>query len=94
MISQLFNCNQVKVMRTGDLSVELDGVRCVYEVKSNLSPVMEITLKSRNYKSECKVLFDVRLDKVVSVSCEGVKQEKVRLTLEECFREKGLLYIK
>lgn len=92
MMNEIFNCGPIKCMKTGEVCLEIDRVRVVYSMSVSPSTVAEITLKGVNYSSICRILYDARMGKVVDVSCSGFKQERVKATLEECFREKGVLY--
>ena len=89
---KLFNCGNVKSTKDNELYVEADKIRIFYTV--NLTPgiLQEFILNSTNYKSLCKVVFDTRKGKVVHVECVGFKADKVKVALEECFKEEGILY--
>ncbi|AWR96779.1 hypothetical protein DFR86_03880 [Acidianus sulfidivorans JP7] len=91
-IEDLFNCNNVKCMKTGEFCIEVDNVRIVYSINYNLSIITEILLKSTNFKSVCRILFDTRKGKIIDISCSGFKSDKVKLALEACFKERNLLY--
>ncbi|MCG3109364.1 hypothetical protein L3N51_01654 [Metallosphaera sp. J1] len=91
-VEEILDCGAVKCMRTGEVCVEVDRVRVVYSVNVNPGILMEITLKGNNYSSTCRIIYDMRLDKVVDISCVGFKEERVKITLEECFKRKGILY--
>ncbi|ARM75273.1 hypothetical protein [Acidianus manzaensis] len=91
-VEDLFNCGNVKCMKTGEFCIEVDNVRIVYSINYEFGPIIEINLKSTNFKSNCKILFDVRKEKIIDISCYGFKDNKVKLALEGCFKEKNLLY--
>jgi hypothetical protein len=79
-------------MKSGEFCVEVDNIRILFTMSYNFGPVTEILLKSNNFKANCKILFDTRKEKIISVECYGFKSEKVGKALEECFKEKGLMY--
>ncbi|AWR93262.1 hypothetical protein [Acidianus brierleyi] len=91
-IHEFFNCNSVKCMKSGEFCVEVDNVKITFTLDFTLGPITEISLKSSNYKVNCKILFDSRKEKIISVDCYGFKADKICKSLKECFREKGLLY--
>lgn len=91
-IEDIFNCGAIKCMRNGGFCIEVDGIRIVYTVSFNIGMITEIILKSENYKSNCKIEFDTKKWKVIKVEAIGFKADKVQLALEQCFRERGILY--
>ncbi|BFH74245.1 hypothetical protein SJAV_21890 [Sulfurisphaera javensis] len=91
-INNIFNCGQVKCMKTNEFCIEVDNIRIVYSMSFNFGIITEIQFKSTNYKSMCNIVFDTRKEKIIEVECIGFKADKVKLTLEECFRQEGLLY--
>lgn len=88
----LFNCSSVKRTIDNQLYIEIDGIRILYVESSTLGIIQELTLKSTNYNSICKISFDTRKGKVVYVECKGFKADKVKNALEKCFKEEGILY--
>lgn len=90
---ELFNCGSVKCTKTNEFCIEVDGIRIIYVVSFSGGIVTDFILKSRNYNSSCKVVFDSRKGKVIYVDCTGFKADEVKLALEECFKEQKLLYV-
>ncbi len=76
----------------GQYYIEVDRLRILFEVKVNISMIVEIILNSINYKVTCKIVFDPRYEKVMETSCMGFKEDKIKHIIQNCFREKGVLY--
>ncbi|MCI2413870.1 MAG: hypothetical protein MPF33_01260 [Candidatus Aramenus sp.] len=91
-LEEFLNCGAVKCLRTGQFCVEVDGLRVLFNVEVNLGAVTQLKLKSTNYKVSCNVDVDTSTEKVIYVECVGFKEEKIRLTLLGCFKERGLLH--
>ncbi|EWG06717.1 MAG: hypothetical protein ASUL_07864 [Candidatus Aramenus sulfurataquae] len=91
-LEEFLNCGAVKCLKTGQFCVEVDGIRVLFNVEVNLGAVTQLKLKSANYKVNCNVEVDTRTERVISVECVGFKEEKIRLTLLGCFKERGLLH--
>ena len=89
---KLFNCGNVKFSEDNELQIKVERIKVVYKASFTPGIIQEYVLKSTNYKSLCKVVFDTRKGKVVHVECIGFKADKVKVALEECFKEEGILY--
>jgi len=89
---KLFNCGNVRLTKDNELHIEVDGIRILYTVTLTPGMLQEFVLKSINYNSMCKIAFDVRKGKVIHVTTIGFKADKVKVALEECFKEEGILY--
>ena len=70
----------------------MDGIKILYTVSSVPGIIQEIVLKSSYYSSMCKITFDVKKGKVIHVETIGFKADRVKVVLEECFKEEGILY--
>ncbi|QKQ99032.1 hypothetical protein GWK48_00260 [Metallosphaera tengchongensis] len=91
-LDEIFSCAFVKTTKAGDILVIVDGIKVIFSVNVKFSIVSDIELKSTNYKLVCNISFDTRYGKVISTTCTGFKADKVRDYLQECFRERGVLY--
>ena len=88
---KLFNCGNVRA-KDNQFCIEVDGIRVLYTMSFTPGIIQEFVLKSTNYNSMCKIAFDTRKGKVIYVECIGFKADKVKIALEECFKEEGILY--
>jgi len=88
----LFNCSNIKLIKDNQLYIEVDRIRVLYTVSFTPGILQEYVLKSTNYNSMCRITFDVRKGKVIHIDCIGFKADKVKVMLEECFKEEGILY--
>jgi len=88
----LFNCSNVKSTKDGKLYIEVDRIKVFYTVSFTPGTLQEYVLKSTNYNSMCRITFDTRKGKVIHIDCIGFKADKVKVVLEECFKEEGISY--
>ncbi|TRM78077.1 hypothetical protein DJ532_02370 [Sulfolobus sp. A20-N-F8] len=91
-IKRLLICDQIGMNNSGQYYIEVDRLRILFEAKVNIGIIVEIILNSINYKLTCKIVFDPRYEKVIETSCIGFKEDKVKYIIQNCFKEKGILY--
>ena len=87
----MFNCDKAKFINNNQLYIDVDGVRVIYTVNFSLGIVQEIVLKSTNYNSLCRIVFDARKRKVVHLKCTGFNDAKVEKIIRECFKQLGII---
>jgi len=85
-------CDAFKRLKDGMLMMEVDGVRIFFKEEITPGIICDLTLRSTNYNLMCKIEYDVRKEKVVMVSCNGFKGDKVKAKIEESLRRAGMLY--
>ena len=86
----LFNCNNAKIIKDNTIMLMVENIRIIYEINFSLGMVQDITLKSTNYTSFCKITFDTRKGRIIRLECKNFNAEKVKIILEQCFKEQGI----
>jgi len=88
----MIECDTLKRLNDGKLMIEVDGVRILFKEEVTQGAIHVFILKSINYNLICKIEYDIRKKRVLIVSCNGFKSDKVKAKIEESLRKEGLLW--
>jgi len=85
-------CDVFRRLKDGLLMMEVDGVKIFFKEEITPGVICDLVLRSTNYNLMCKIAYETRKKKVLMVSCNGFKSEKVEAEIEESMRREGILY--
>jgi len=88
----VISCDVLKRLKDDILMMEVDSVKIFFKEEITPGVVCDLVLRSTNYNLTCKIEYDVRKKKVLAVSCNGFKGDKVKAKIEESLRREGILY--
>jgi hypothetical protein len=88
----MIECDTLKRLNDGKLMIEVDGVRILFKEEVTQGAIHVFILKSTNYNLICKIEYDTRKKRVLIISCNGFKSDKVKAKIEESLRKEGLFW--
>ena len=88
----MIECDTFKRLNDGKLMIEVDGVRILFKEEVTQGTIHVFILKSTNYNLICKMEYDIRKKRILIVSCNGFKSDKVKAKIEESLRKEGLFW--
>jgi hypothetical protein len=88
----MIECNAFKRLNDGTLMIEVDRVRIFFKEEVTQGAISVFVLRSTNYNLVCKIEYDVRKKRVLVVSCNGFKSDKVKAKIEESLKKEGLFW--